>query len=192
MLQILNHGFTFEREAPHRRPMAWPDTNRYFYEGVMGYFNSAKAHPEKLKVVFVDFQLSNLPILLGQDWLVYSIRHRIILVTDSYLLPLANYYKGLFHQIDAVIQSKGSPEDFFNQIEHVISGKKITPSSKSRLSSREICLLRALTRGVTVRDIAHRLQLSPKTVYAMRHNMLGKMGLNKMSDIYMPTVNGAK
>lgn len=192
MLQILNHGFTLEREIPLRRPMAWPGTNRYFYEGVMGYFNSVKTHPEKLEFVFIDFQLSNLSLLLDQDWLVYSICHRIILVTDCYLLPLANYYKNIFHQIDAVIQSKGSPEDFFSRIEHVISGEKITPSSKSRLSSREICLLRALTDGVTVRDIAQRLQLSPKTVYAMRHNILGKMGLTKMSDIYMPTVNGAK
>ncbi|WP_431223869.1 LuxR C-terminal-related transcriptional regulator [Serratia sp. L9] len=125
------------------------------------------------------------------------------LVGIFYSPPYYPGYGQLFAAISQLLQKhipsnrcgdpeQGSPEDFFNQIEYVISGEKITPSSTSRLSSREICLLRALTRGETVRDIAHRLQLSPKTVYAMRHNMLGKMGLNKMSDIYMPMVNGAK
>ncbi|WP_367875392.1 hypothetical protein [Serratia fonticola] len=33
-------------------------------------------------------------------------------------------------------------------------------------------------------DLANRLRLSPKTVYALRHNILGKMGLTKMTDIF--------
>ncbi len=184
MLQILNNGRSLERDVLLKKSVAWPDTNRYFYEGIVGYCDSINTHPEQLKVVFVDFQLSNLLLFLDQDWLVYSVCHRVILVTDSYLLPLANYYKGMFHQIDSVIQGTGTSEDFFNKIDHVISGKRVSPPSKTSLSSREICLLRTLTRGVTVRDLADRLQLSPKTVYAIRHNMLGKMGLSKINDIF--------
>lgn len=185
MLQMLNRKRMMDREALLKRSVAWPDTNRYFYEGILGYCDSINTHPEHLKVVFVDFQLANLSLFLDQDWLIYSICNRVILVTDRYLLPLANYYKAMFHQIDSVIQGTGTSEDIFNKIDYVISGGKVSSPSKISLSSREICLLRTLTRGVSVRDLANRLQLSPKTIYAMRHNMLGKMGLNKMNDIFM-------
>ncbi|TQI78602.1 regulatory LuxR family protein [Serratia fonticola] len=192
MLQMLNNERRFEYEAPLKKAVTWPNTNRYFYKGIVSYCDSVNTHPERLKVVFVDFQLSNLLLFLDQDWLIYTACHRVILITDSHLLPLANYYKRIFHQIDSVIQGSGSSEDFFNQIDHVISGKRVLSPSKICFSSREICLLRTLTRGTSVRDLADRMQLSPKTVYAMRQNMLGKMGLTKMNDIFMQSISGSR
>jgi DNA-binding CsgD family transcriptional regulator len=189
MLKILDCGCPPQAGTPSKRTLTWPNTNKYFHEGIVGYCDSVNTHPEQLKVVFVDFQLSNLRLFLEQDWLIYSACNRVILVTDNHLLPLANYYKYMFSQVDSVIQRTGASRDIFAKIDHVIAGEKVSSPSEIRLSSREICLLRTLVHGVTVRDLASRLQLSPKTVYALRHNILGKMGLNKMNDIFTHAIH---
>lgn len=168
-----------------KKPLTWPDTNKYFHEGIVGYCESVNTCPEQLKVIFIDFQLSNLRLFLEQDWLMYSAYNRVVLVTDHHLLPLANYYKSMFRQVDSVIQRTGTSSDIFAKIDHVIAGETVSSASQVSLSSREICLLRTLIRGVTVGDLASRLQLSPKTVYALRHNILDKMGLTKMNDIFI-------
>ncbi|HHQ6632576.1 TPA: LuxR C-terminal-related transcriptional regulator [Serratia fonticola] len=184
MLKIVDGGYSPRGGTRSKRPLTWPDTNKYFHEGIVGYCDSVNTSPEQLKVVFVDFQLANLRLFLDQDWLMYSACNRVVLVTDSYLLPLANYYKSMFRQVDSVIQRTGASSDIFAKIDHVIAGEQVSSTSQVRLSSREICLLRTLIHGVTVGDLASRLRLSPKTVYALRHNILGKMGLTKMSDIF--------
>ncbi|WP_411751251.1 helix-turn-helix domain-containing protein [Serratia sp. (in: enterobacteria)] len=184
MLKIVDFGCPPWGGISSKRPLTWPDTNKYFHEGIIGYCDSVNAPPEQLKVVFIDFQLSNLRLFLEQDWLMYSACNRVVLVTDSYLLPLANYYNSMFRQVDSVIQRTGKSSDIFAKIDHVIAGETVSSTSQIRLSSREICLLRTLIRGVTVGDLASKLQLSPKTVYALRHNILGKMGLTKMNDIF--------
>ncbi|CAI1614010.1 LuxR C-terminal-related transcriptional regulator [Serratia fonticola] len=184
MLKIVDGGYSPRGGTRSKRPLTWPDTNKYFHEGIVGYCDSVNTSPEQLKVVFIDFQLANLRLFLDQDWLMYSACNRVVLVTDSYLLPLANYYKSMFRQVDSVIQRTGASSDIFAKIDHVIAGEQVSSTSQVRLSSREICLLRTLIHGVTVGDLASRLRLSPKTVYALRHNILGKMGLTKMSDIF--------
>lgn len=184
MLKIVDGGYPPRGGTRSKRPLTWPDTNKYFHEGIVGYCDSVNTSPEQLKVVFIDFQLANLRFFLDQDWLMYSACNRVVLVTDSYLLPLANYYKSMFRQVDSVIQRTGASSDIFAKIDHVIAGEQVSSTSQVRLSSREICLLRTLIHGVTVGDLASRLRLSPKTVYALRHNILGKMGLTKMSDIF--------
>lgn len=184
MLKIVDGGYPPRGGTRSKRPLTWPDTNKYFHEGIVGYCDSVNTSPEQLKVVFIDFQLANLRLFLDQDWLMYSACNRVVLVTDSYLLPLANYYKSMFRQVDSVIQRTGASSDIFAKIDHVIAGEQVSSTSQVSLSSREICLLRTLIHGVTVGDLASRLRLSPKTVYALRHNILGKMGLTKMSDIF--------
>lgn len=184
MLKIVDGGYPPRGGTRSKKPLTWPDTNKYFHEGIVGYCDSVNTSPEQLKVVFIDFQLANLRLFLDQDWLMYSACNRVVLVTDSYLLPLANYYKSMFRQVDSVIQRTGASSDIFAKIDHVIAGEQVSSTSQVRLSSREICLLRTLIHGVTVGDLASRLRLSPKTVYALRHNILGKMGLTKMSDIF--------
>lgn len=69
-----------------------------------------------------------------------------------------------------------------------MSGEALSSSNDS-LSSRDIYLLRKSLHGMTIRDIADKLQLSPKGVYTMRHRVLQKMGLTRMKDIYMQTAN---
>ena len=192
MLHILDCGYPPQGGTPSKKPLTWPDTNKYFHEGIVGYCDSVNTPSEQLNVVFIDFQLSNLRLFLEQDWLMYSACNRVVLVTDSHLLPLANYYESMFRQVDSVIQRKGASSDIFAKIGHVIAGEQVSSTSQIRLSSREICLLRTLIRGVSVRKLANSLQLSPKTIYALRQNILDKMGLAKINDIFTQVINGVK
>lgn len=184
MLQILDCGYSPQGGAQSKKPLTWPDTNKYFHKGIVGYCDSVSTRPEHLKVIFVDFQLSNLRLFLEQNWLMYSACERVVLVTDRHLLPLANYYNNMYGQVDSVIQGMETARDIFSKIDRVIAGETVSSTSQVSLTSREICLLRTLIHGVTVGDLANRLQLSPKTIYALRHNILGKMGLNKINDIF--------
>jgi DNA-binding CsgD family transcriptional regulator len=184
MEQILQNESPLVRRAQSKKPLTWPGTNSYFHQGIVGYCDSINTCPEQLKVVFIDFQLFYLRLFLEQDWLMYSTYNRLILVTDCHLLPLANYYKSMFFQVDSVIQRTGKSSDVFTEIDHVIAGERVMPLSNAKLSAREMSLLRTFIRGVAIRDLAGRLQLSPKTVYGLRKNILGKMGLSKMNDIF--------
>ncbi|AKG69863.1 DNA-binding transcriptional activator EvgA [Serratia fonticola] len=189
MSLVLSNDFMVKRNILLNDGMTWPNANRYFHEGVVSYFDSIGALLDISDVVFVDFQLSNLFALLEQKWVLYFVGVRIILITDSHLLPLANYYKGMFNHVDLVIQVTGTSKSFFNKLEHVMSGGEALSSSNDSLSSRDIYLLRKSLHGMTIRDIADKLQLSPKGVYTMRHRVLQKMGLTRMKDIYMQTAN---
>ncbi len=60
MLKILDCGYPPQSGARSKRPLTWPDTNKYFREGIVGYCDSVNTSPEQLKVVFIDFQLANL------------------------------------------------------------------------------------------------------------------------------------
>ncbi|WON76154.1 LuxR C-terminal-related transcriptional regulator [Serratia sp. UGAL515B_01] len=185
MLHMKSNDCTLAHYVPLRNFAVWPGNNRYFYKGILECFKSINTRTKQSKFIFIDFQMCNLLLLLDQDWLMFCIFNRIVLITDRHLLPLANYYKDTLSKVDSVILGTGTPEESFKKINHVISGEKVMPPSKIRFSSREICLLRMLTRGFTVQVLADRLQLNPKTVYALRHNILEKMGLAKINDIFI-------
>ncbi|HZJ00357.1 MAG TPA: response regulator transcription factor [Gemmatimonadaceae bacterium] len=51
------------------------------------------------------------------------------------------------------------------------------------LSDREFEVLRALGSGMTVKDVAHQLHLSAKTVSTYRTRLLEKMGLHSTADL---------
>jgi DNA-binding NarL/FixJ family response regulator len=56
-------------------------------------------------------------------------------------------------------------------------------SPLSRLSDREVEVFQMLGQGQTIRDIATRLSLSPKTVEVHREHIKGKLGLKSSSEL---------
>jgi DNA-binding NarL/FixJ family response regulator len=58
-----------------------------------------------------------------------------------------------------------------------------TRSPHERLSDREFEVLRALGRGMAVKDVAEELKLSAKTVSTYRTRLLDKMGLKSRADL---------
>ena len=93
-----------------------------------------------------------------------------------------------------------SPEQLVEAIHRVARGGKYVSESLAeklaglvdlgtlhapheQLSDREFEVLRSLGRGMTVKDVAGRLQLSAKTVSTYRVRLLEKMGLTTNADL---------
>jgi DNA-binding CsgD family transcriptional regulator len=56
-------------------------------------------------------------------------------------------------------------------------------SNQSRLTLRELEVLRLLSDGSTSKDIAQRLGISPKTAQAHRENIKNKLGLRSTAEM---------
>jgi DNA-binding NarL/FixJ family response regulator len=59
----------------------------------------------------------------------------------------------------------------------------VTRAPHERLSDREFEVLRALGRGMTVKDVGEQLNLSAKTISTYRARLLEKMGLQSRADL---------
>ena len=62
-------------------------------------------------------------------------------------------------------------------------GQRFTEAPHEQLSDREFDVLRGLGAGRTVKDVAERLKLSPKTVSTYRARLMEKLQLAKNSDL---------
>lgn len=70
-------------------------------------------------------------------------------------------------------------------------GKKINDQTKTRLSRRELEIIRALAQGDSSKEIAERLFLSDHTVRTHRRNILLKLGVNNTPElIHLAMENG--
>jgi DNA-binding NarL/FixJ family response regulator len=93
-----------------------------------------------------------------------------------------------------------SPEQLVDAIRRVARGGKYVSASLAeklaglvdhgttrapheRLSDREFEVLRALGGGMTIKDVAQQLSLSPKTISTYRARLLEKMGLRSRADL---------
>jgi DNA-binding CsgD family transcriptional regulator len=72
-----------------------------------------------------------------------------------------------------------SPE----QLQAHVSGQRQTPPTKSELTVREAEIARLVAEGLTNRQIAERLVLSPRTVEGHVDKLLAKLGVHRRSDI---------
>ena len=69
--------------------------------------------------------------------------------------------------------------------EKLLNGKVLSPKKllHDTLSAREFEVMRMLSQGMSLTDIAERLHLSPKTVTTYRARVLEKLGLRHNADI---------
>jgi len=95
--------------------------------------------------------------------------------------------------IDGLFIKSERPEDVCSGVVDMLSGiRSISPSveaqidtlrQKDELSNREYQVLQELARGLSNRQIAERLGVSPKTVDTHRTNLLRKMGVSSTASL---------
>ncbi|EOF9266905.1 response regulator transcription factor, partial [Klebsiella pneumoniae] len=66
----------------------------------------------------------------------------------------------------------------------LINEKNCGYFKKVVLSPREVCVLNLSIKGTSVRNIAKRLGLQIKTVYAHRSNACNKLGVDKACNLF--------
>jgi DNA-binding NarL/FixJ family response regulator len=91
----------------------------------------------------------------------------------------------LIHAIDVV--HKGgqymSPRALKKVVKQYVKGAKNATTGYDRLSDREREVLKLLADGLTLKDIASRLELSVKTVDAHKTNLMRKLDLHDRSEL---------
>ena len=69
------------------------------------------------------------------------------------------------------------------QLPALVSGRLQTQPTKSELTVRETEVARLVAEGLTNRQIAERLVLSPRTVEGHVEKVLGKLGVHRRGDV---------
>src|SRR5438874_1919858 len=97
-------------------------------------------------------------------------RIRVLLVDDHPLVREGVHGGGLFFKPEIA-------EAFFK--EYVLNGGKLENSIPRQLSKREHQVLTSVVDGMANKEIAHRLELSVRTVEKHRQRIMKKLGIHK-------------
>lgn len=90
-----------------------------------------------------------------------------------------------------------TPETLFQAITEITQGGSffLQKNAKERnqnllenLSKRELEVFNMLARGLTVKEIAYELKISIKSVSTYKSRLMGKLGVDGLSDLYKMTV----
>jgi DNA-binding NarL/FixJ family response regulator len=76
-----------------------------------------------------------------------------------------------------------SPEVSSRLVGKVAGGQNTATSELDALSDREFAIYEAIGRGLTVKEIASQLHLSPKTVESYRDRIRSKLGINSAMEL---------
>ncbi|MDX1666304.1 MAG: response regulator transcription factor [Saprospiraceae bacterium] len=96
--------------------------------------------------------------------------------------------------IDAIYATAKGEKFFCTKVIDYLLEKSFTKEkeedcSPTPLSPREVEILQLVAKGLIAKEIAHRLNLSPHTVYTHRKNIMRKLNLNTSSELVLYAVN---
>ena len=102
-----------------------------------------------------------------------------------------------FKEVNEAIQSVINGENYFSEsVMASIRTENISATVQnnkagiySALSNREQEVLKFICLGLTSVEVAARLNISPKTVEAHRHNIISKMGAKNMAEVILHAVD---
>ncbi|EMW1018133.1 hypothetical protein AAEK50_005092 [Serratia marcescens] len=168
----------------------WPESNVFFKNGVT-YLKSELLHYKCNRyksVLFVDFHVSMLKIMLPSEFLKLSRLYEIVIITCPELRPLALFYFKYFNNVVAVFDLGKSVSDILCELIVIRSGERsVCPViSGSYLTKREAYLLESFLNGKSVYRLARELSVSCKTIYNQRSFMSKKMMVKNLEHLIMP------
>jgi DNA-binding NarL/FixJ family response regulator len=131
---------------------------------------------------------------------------RVLVVTDDH--DKAHIHQVLHNGVNCILTKNCSPEEivsavlatakgerfFCDKVLQLILEKPEAPKDAedcfpTRLSTREIEIVRLVAQGIQTKDIAERLCLSMHTVYTHRKNILKKLQINSVSEMIVYALN---
>jgi len=132
-------------------------------------------------------------------------RPRVLIISDDN--SRENIFAALGHNVSGYLTKSCDKEEiqsafraiargerfFCNQIlEVILERHTAVPEDNckpSRLSVREVEIVRLVAEGLTTNAIAHKLHLSPHTVYTHRKNIMRKVKVNSAPELVLYAVN---
>jgi DNA-binding NarL/FixJ family response regulator len=160
-----------------------------------------KLEKKRCDVLMLDLNLSDSSGIATVEAVCSRFPKTNILVLSAY--PVEEFAQRAFDAgAKGYLHKSARPDELREAIETLMKGKyylnarieEVLPldtafgnsvtSSLSLLSKREFEVLRLIAAGLTNNEIAHRLEVSPKTVSTYRSRMVEKLGLTSSSQLY--------
>lgn len=179
-----NHFTSFKNTHGHSMDLiTWPTTDCFFLKGVqslmieegINYLQSTNSH------VIVDFKISTLQKNYQPNWPLSFPGKKIIIISDKYMLPLANYLSKNFECITAVLEKETAIEALKKYFRHDLKNEN---RNRKCLSVREFSSLVFFLKEYSIHEQAKIMGVNIKTAYAFRKSAAMKMRLKRLIDIF--------
>ncbi|WP_421509819.1 hypothetical protein [Erwinia rhapontici] len=161
--------------------LIWPTDDIYFSNGA-NIFIHEWCHKQQCinNYVIVDFRIQLLKKLYTTNWISLFKGHKIIIISDKNLLPLANYYFKHFNCVVAVIESKKA----LPSLMCFLNNGLLKPKPRVCFTDREYLIIKYFMKDHSIINQANMLDVNIKTIYAFRHLAAKKMKLNRLIEIF--------
>lgn len=180
-------GSSFKIRCDYKKLIVWPNSNYYFTYSIHNIFFEKCACYLYDGVIVVDFSHDNIMYFIDDNWLnkLSAINLKIILVVDSLMLPLANFWLQRTDIIWSIIVVNEDLAGFISNFKSSLAGRRSIKRKHPRLTEQEVVILKMIYSGGRARDMSRVLNCNAKKIYRMRNSLYKKMGgINKIKKIF--------
>lgn len=156
----------------------WPNSNYFLYAGLKAIDDLCFDVDLKKDYIFVDFSSSNLRYFTNSTWIeiLKSTDMKIILICDSIIEPLAEYWRIREKRIFSVIYADYK----INKIMDILTLSKYYSSipchrKTKRLEKKEVSHIDLSIRGLSPIMISKALNIPVKQVYNIKQTIKRKL-----------------
>ncbi|WP_082683253.1 LuxR C-terminal-related transcriptional regulator [Entomohabitans teleogrylli] len=164
----------------------WPEDNQFFKMALNDILGNSISVDSHYGIIFVDFSIDNLLYFIHDEWIEFLSEHnmRIILLADKEMLPLAKYWANREWRIVSVLDVTEGTDKMARGIRKVMQLKFVPLPKSQMVSEREVKVLRYLSQGKSVADMARTLECSNKSIYSSQYSLCKKFGgLARLGDL---------
>lgn len=162
----------------------FPHKNHYFNAGLEALQKLKNFHTSDLHaVIVVTLSQWSLKEVVSSPWMAYPGSGKIIIVSNSQLLPLAKYYKIKNSNILSICEESESLKvlsDFFRERKYREGGDYY---KNPHLTENEFISLRFALNGVSAKEQGQEMGVSTKTAFALRYTLANKLQVKKLSHL---------
>jgi len=162
--------------------LCWPENDIFLSSGFSSCFNQEK-HCDNLNILVVNLTGTNIVDFIKSGIIPPRDNHEIVIVYDTNQKPLAEYCVNTFNNVVAAFPKT----DCIQKIKFLIQDKQKSPKEATcaHLTDREFESLLMYVNGYTAINHARKMNVSVKTIYTHRKHLSMKMGVRKISDLFI-------
>lgn len=154
----------------------------FFSYGVSSFFKQEE-HCDNLNILVVNLTGTNIIDFIKSGIIPPRDNYNIVIIYDTNQQPLAEYYVKKFNDVLAAFPKK----DCIQKIKYILKHKKVASKEATcaHLTDREFESLLMYVNGYTAINHARKINVSVKTIYTHRKHLSMKMGVRKISDLFI-------
>ncbi|RSK64400.1 hypothetical protein EJE24_19950 [Enterobacter huaxiensis] len=158
----------------------WPDNNLYFRIGIYSKIVEQYYNHLSCNLVFVDFSHYNLNLFSDVEWIDRFSKANVglILVSDYKMDNYASYWWKNAESVATVIYSGDSRQIIRKKVRDVFIGRWQRKIKSCSLTQPEVDVLNLLIQGVSITEVASRMDIDIKKIYNIKQSLRRKFGVD--------------